>query len=361
MTGWERVESTFEGRPVDSVPAGEDFWGETIVKWREQGHLGPEESPIEHFGLDMDRAGLIRWEVQLDAWRTLEEDGDTIVSEDGNGAILRSMKGRAGGLEHIGFRVAKRSDWDEFARGPLSALDRRRIPLDAYSSCRQACREAGRHFSSDAFGAFELMQRLVGHEVLLCAMADDPSWVRDMSDTYTEWNIRHWEVLFAEGGVPDSTWIAEDLGYKGKPFMSPRSFDELLLPGLARMIEWLHERGVRVILHSCGCVEPLLPGLIDAGLDCLQALEVKAGMDLPRLFERFGDVLVWFGNVDIRALESNDRDAVDAELEAKVLPVLQGGGRYLLHSDHSISPKVEYDTFRYFLERGRELAGQQKA
>jgi uroporphyrinogen decarboxylase len=341
---------------VHRLPGGEDFWGETLRKWREEGHLAPGEAPVEHFDLDMDRAGLIRWAVQLDAWRTIEEDDDTIVCEDGNGAVLRQTKGRAGGLEHIAFRVKERADWEEFARGPLSVLNRDRIPLADYAGRREACRAAGRHFSGDAFGPFELMQRLVGHETLLYAMAADPEWVRDMVDTYTEWNIGHWEVLFAEGGIPQAMWIAEDLGYKGKPFMSPRMFDELLLPAFARMIEWLHERCVPVILHSCGYVEPLLPGLIEAGLDCLQALEVKAGMDLPHLFDRFGDALVWFGNVDIRVVEANDRDAVDAELRSKILPVLRGGGRCLLHSDHSISPKVEYDTFRYFLDRGRELA-----
>lgn len=39
--------------------------------------------------------------------------------------------------------------------------------------------------------------------------------------------------------------------------------------------------GVKTILHSCGYIAPLLPGLIEAGLDCLEAMEVKAGMDMP--------------------------------------------------------------------------------
>jgi uroporphyrinogen decarboxylase len=227
MTGADRVQRVFEGRSVDRLPAGEDFWGETLRKWREEGHLAPGEGPVEHFDLDMDRAGLIRWAVQPDSWRTIEEDDETIVCEDGNGAVLRQTKGRAGGLEHIAFRVKERADWEDFARGPLSDLNRDRIPLADYAARRETCHAAGRHFSGDAFGPFELMQRLVGHETLLYAMAADPEWVRDMVGTYTEWNIRHWEVLFAEGGIPQSMWIAEDLGYKGKPFMSPRMFAEL--------------------------------------------------------------------------------------------------------------------------------------
>jgi len=106
------------------------------------------------------------------------------------------------------------------------------------------------------------------------------------------------------------------------------------------------------MMHSCGYIEPLIPDLIVAGLDCLQGMEVKAGMDLPRLFSRFGDRLTFNGGIDARVLIANDRAAIDAELEAKVRPVLAGGGGYILSSDHSEPPDVSYDTIRYFLEKG---------
>jgi uroporphyrinogen decarboxylase len=102
-------------------------------------------------------------------------------------------------------------------------------------------------------------------------------------------------------------------------------------------------------------VEPFLPLLFDAGVDCLQGLESKAGMDQPALFRKLGDRVVWFGNIDIRVLESNDRGRIDQEIEAKLWPVTRQGGRCILHSDHSISPLVEYETYRYFLERGTAL------
>jgi uroporphyrinogen decarboxylase len=209
---------------------------------------------------------------------------------------------------------------------------------------------------SDAFGPFELMQRAVGHEVLLLNMAMDPEWVRDMADTYVEFNIRHWEMLFAAEGLPHGTWIAEDLGFKYKPFMSPAMFEDILMPGFRRMFDYLHAKGLKVIMHSCGFIEPLLEKLIDAGLDCLEAMEYKAGMDMPKLFERFGDKLVYFGNIDMRVLETNDPDVIENELHAKILPVIRNGGRYILHSDHSISPIVEYETFIRYLDMARNIS-----
>ena len=62
--------------------------------------------------------------------------------------------------------------------------------------------------------------------------------------------------------------------------MSRAMYDELIQPGHIRTIRFAKEHDMPVIMHSCGYVEPLLGGMIEAGIDCLQAIEVKAGMDL---------------------------------------------------------------------------------
>jgi uroporphyrinogen decarboxylase len=356
MDSLQRVLNTFSGQPVDRLPAGEDFWGETLAKWQNEGHLNDGENPVEHFGLDLDRAGLINSYADPSlGWRVLEEDDATTLLIDPNGVITRTYKKRAGGVDHVACHVQDRATWDSFAKPHLEQLNPARIPFDAYAKARAACLVKSRHFSSDAFGPFEMMHRLVGHENLLVAMALDPEWVKDMVRTYCEFNVRHWAELFGREGVPHATWIADDLGYKFKPFMSVTMFEEILLPGYVRMFDWLHERGLKVILHSCGYVEPFLPLLIDAGLDCLEGMEAKAGMDQPSLFRTLGDRVVWFGNMDIRVLESNDRARIDEEIEVKLRSVTRRGGRCMLHSDHSISPLVQYDTYRYFLERGTAL------
>jgi uroporphyrinogen decarboxylase len=57
----------------------------------------------------------------------------------------------------------------------------------------------------------------------------------------------------------------------------------------------------------------------------------------------------------VRPLISNDRAAIDEEMDKKILPVVQGGGGYILHSDHSEPPEVDYETMKYFVDRGRCL------
>ncbi|HOT49510.1 MAG TPA: uroporphyrinogen decarboxylase family protein, partial [Candidatus Hydrogenedentes bacterium] len=99
---------------------------------------------------------------------------------------------------------------------------------------------------------------------------------------------------------------------------------------------------------------PLVPGMMESGVDCLQVIEVKAGMDLLRLHADYGDRLSFIGGMDVRVLYTNDRAAIERELAGKIPEVKRHYG-YVLHSDHSIPDQVEYESYRYFVERGLEL------
>ena len=72
-------------------------------------------------------------------------------------------------------------------------------------------------------------------------------------------------------------------------------------------------------------------------------IEVKAGMDLVRLYQKFGDMLSFMGGIDVRVLYNNDRSQIDAELEAKI-PLVKGKSGYVLHSKHSIPNNVLPET-----------------
>ncbi|MFC1526581.1 uroporphyrinogen decarboxylase family protein [Candidatus Latescibacterota bacterium] len=356
LTPRERVHRAIAREPVDRLPTCESFWGDTRQRWEADGDLAEGEDLIRHFDLDIRRAGGISMLADLDFEPVvLEETEETILRLDGNGATLRRHKLHASTPEHVDFTVKERRGWEEHVKPHLLEVDRRRIPFEGYRNERQLAAEEDRHFCWSGAAPFENMHPMCGHEYMLMGMAEDPDWVRDMVMTYAECNIMHMEVLFEEEGLPDSVFYFEDMGFKGKPFMSPAMYQEIMLPGHRRLFEYAHSLGRKVIVHSCGFVEPLVPGLVEAGMDCLQAMEVKAGMDMPRLFERFGDRLAFFGNIDVREIASNDRDRIRAELDLKVPPMLQRGGGYILHSDHSIPPDVNHDTYQFFLDYGREL------
>ena len=354
MTGHERIANILQRKPVDRIGLFEHFWSDTQRIWQANGWI-PDETPFEDvFGFDLQTFWAFNLVADLDFGEEIvEETAETVLKRDGNGALLRRHKLHDSTPEHVDFLVKERVGWEEHIKPRLTA-DRRRIDFAGYRKAKAQAAAAGRFFCWSGINVFELMHPVCGHEHMLVGMALDPDWVKDMVTNYARVTLELQEMLFAEEGYPDGIWFYEDMGYKQHPFMSPRMYREIIQPAHTRTVGWAHARGLPVIMHSCGYVEPLLPGMVEAGIDCLQVIEVKAGMDLLRLYSDYGERLSFMGGIDVRVLYNNDRREIDAELEAKI-PVVKGRYGYVLHSDHSIPNNVHPDTYRYFIEKGLEL------
>lgn len=357
MTPFERMTNALRRQPVDEVPVGVGPWKETVARWTKEGRLRPDEDFYTHFGQSYRWSIFVQSVANLDVpTRTIWEDAETYIELDGNGAQYRRHKLHESTPEHVAFAVQNRVGWEEAIKPHLLRCDRRRIKVEEYRKMKTFCREHNLFFLCGQHGPFELMQMMCGHENLLMGMGLDPDWVRDMVDTYVRMTMTHLDVLFAEEGRPDGMFIFDDLGFKQKPFFSPAMYDDIMAAGHQRLFDFAHAHQCKVLVHSCGYIVPLVPGLIRAGMDCLQAMEVKAGMDMMELFKVYGTKIAFFGGMDVRILIGNDRAAVEAELQRKLVPILRQGGGYVLHSDHSEPPDVNYDTMRYFIDRGRELS-----
>lgn len=357
LTSFERFHNTLHRKPIDCVACYDAPWDDTRKRWRAEGHLGPDEDVRDALGMDMRSDGWVNGIADLDAETVVvEETEETILTRDGNGAMLRQHKQHDSTPEHVGFTVEDRRGWEELIKPRLLEVDRRRISAESYRNAKRDAAERQLFFVWWGVAPFEQMHPMCGHENLLAGMADDPEWVRDMVMTYANFTLMHLETLFGEEGVPDAMFFGEDMGFKEKPFMSPAMYRDIMLPGHKLLFDYSHSLGCKVIVHSCGYVEPLVPGLIEAGMDCLQALEVKAGMDMRRLQAQHGDAIAFFGNMDVRALLTNDHAQIDAELSSRLPVILRNGGRYILMSDHSIPPQVDFQTMQYFFNRGREMS-----
>jgi uroporphyrinogen decarboxylase len=354
LTGFERVSNILQRKPVDRIAVFEHFWNDTQKAWQDQGFIQPEEILEDHFGYDMQIFWPFNFMADLDFKPVVvEETEETILARDGNGALLRRHKLHDTTPEHVDFLVKDRKGWEEHIKPHITA-DRRRIDFKGYREARSHAAEMQRFFCWSGVNVFELMHPVCGHQYMLIGMAEDPEWIEDMAETYSRVSLELQEILFAEEGYPDGIWYYEDMGFKQHPFMSPRMYRRMIQPAHTQTVQWAHAHDLPVILHSCGYVAPLVPGLLEAGIDCLQVIEVKAGMDLLQLYRDYGERLSFMGGIDVRVLYNNDRREIDAELEAKI-PTVKGQYGYVLHSDHSIPSNVHHDTYRYFIDKGLEL------
>jgi uroporphyrinogen decarboxylase len=356
LTSRERVHLILNRKlqDVDRIAFLESIWGETIKRWQNEGFIKENEDVIDFFKMDIKQAWTFDLAAKIGFHEVVEEDAETQLIRNGNGALLRVWKNKSGTPEHVDFLVKDRSGWEEHIK-PFLTPSRQRINFEGYRKVKKDAAEKQLFFPWGGVSVFEIMHPICGHEYMLMGMALDPDWILDMTNTFTDLIINLWEILFAEEGLPDGIFFYEDMGFKGRPFMSPAMYKELVMPAHKRQIQWVHQRGLKVIMHSCGFVEPLLPGMIEAGIDMLQAMEVKAGMDVLKLNKLYGDKIGFMGNIDIREIASNDKKRIDTELKKKILPLMKSRTPYILSSDHSTPPDVNFETFLYFRDRGLEL------
>ena len=119
-----------------------------------------------------------------------------------------------------------------------------------------------------------------------------------------------------------------------------------------RAIGWAHAKGIKAHLHSCGDVRPFVPELVGMGLDALNPLEVKAGMDPLALKREYGKDLVLHGGIN--AVLWDRPDLIRSEMELTI-PVLKKAGGYIFSSDHSVPSSISLDDFGRILNLAKEL------
>jgi uroporphyrinogen decarboxylase len=183
-------------------------------------------------------------------------------------------------------------------------------------------------------------------------MYDEPEWICDMFDTYLNVSLGLAQKILDAGYEFDGIFWYDDMGYKNSPFFSPAMYRELLKPYHKKAIDWAHERGLVTEMHSCGFIEPLVPDLVDIGLEMLNPLEVKAGMDPHRLKMLYGDKLAFRGGINAQLWDKPE--LVKAEME-RIIPMMKEGGGYVFASDHSIPNSVSLETMKQISELAHRL------
>jgi uroporphyrinogen decarboxylase len=339
MTSRDRVLQAIAHEPPDRVPIHDSPWGTTIERWHREG-LPADQSPHGYFGYEFWGAWIDN-SLQLPA-ETLEDTPEYAVTKTADGNVWRNWKGKTSTPELIDFTITTREKWEEHK--PRMVMNESRVAWDAVRDSNRAAREAGQfcHFSCGP--GFTKVCDMVGPTRLMMAMVDDPEWVKDMALTDGRLCAEIAEAMIDRGIEFDAGWVFDDLGYKGKGFMSVEMYRELFWPGHKVISDVFKSRGLPMLLHSCGYVEEYIPLFLEAGFDVLQPLEVKAGMDLVRLKREWGDRLAFMGGIDVRAMAHPDPAVIEQEIASKIPAAKQGGG-YIYHSDHSVPDNVSFKQY----------------
>jgi len=177
---------------------------------------------------------------------------------------------------------------------------------------------------------------LLGMEELYLKMYDEPELVDallgHMIDYYAEVSRRTFDVA---ADAIDVFFIGNDFGSQTGPLLSPEMFGRFMLPHLKRLVDLGHDYGLKVQLHCCGGFAPLIPAMIDAGLDGLHAVQPSCtGMDLAKLKKEFGPKMLFNGAIDSQHVLIDGTPESVREGTRKVLEVMKPGGGYVAGASH---------------------------
>ena len=360
QTGSEAISHLLRKEQADYVPLHDSPWGDTLTRWVSEGMPADEKGnavdPTEHFGFDIAGCGgWFDWHPKQGVNETVEETADWKVVRNGSGALLKWWKNRSGTPEHVAFDMSSREVWDREYRPFLVEFDRARLgDLQAVRDNLAKWRALGKWTCYGNQFIWEDMRASMGDYTMYTALIEDPDWVHDYCRVYTDLYKAAYRILIEECGKPDGVWLYEDLGYKGSLFCSPHVLETVIFPYFVEMVEFFHSYGLPVILHSCGFQEPALPLIVQAGFDGLNPMEVKAGNDIFKFAERYGDQLAFVGGLDARILESGDRETIRKGVTDFITGLRQRGARFVYGSDHSLSTNISYQDFLYSLEIYRD-------
>jgi uroporphyrinogen decarboxylase len=123
--------------------------------------------------------------------------------------------------------------------------------------------------------------------------------------------------------------------------MSPATFRRFLKPGMRRMIDLAHSFGVKVVHHDDGAIRPLLPELIELGIDVLNPIQWRcAGMGREALARDFGKLVVFHGGIDNQQTLPFGTPADVKREVAENVRIFRGGKGYVAAPCHNIQPNT---------------------
>ncbi|MCL2546456.1 MAG: hypothetical protein FWE06_04590 [Oscillospiraceae bacterium] len=349
MTTKERFTRIINRQDVDRIPIKDWPWPGTVQRWEQEG-LPAGMDYRDYFGIDKVQELWVdispRYEVEV-----IEKTDEYTICTNAWGATYKDFGGGESTPEFLDFKVKDSKIWQETKA--RMTVDPSRIDWAALEDNHAKWVANGDWIEAVFWFGFDVAHSwMSGTETILMAMIEEPEWVEDIINTYLDKCIAHYDMMWDKGYRFDSIHWPDDMGYKGTTLFSPEIYRQIIKPAHKRAVDWAHNKGIVARLHSCGNITKLLPDIVDTGVDILNPLEVKAGMDALAVKAEYGDKLTLHGGLDIK-LWTNP-EAVVAEIE-RLVPKLKEGGGYIFASDHSIPSSVSLENMRVVVEAAKRV------
>ena len=174
-------------------------------------------------------------------------------------------------------------------------------------------------------GAFEKICAMMGHVNAMMAMYDDEEAFAEFVEAYADYRIEQFEYIKKYLDV-DFLMMHDDWGNQKNMFFSPEMWRKFFKEPERRMVKRCQELGMHYMHHSCGYIEPIIPDLVEIGVESWHG--GSPVNDLKKIKAEYGDKLIFAGGVDPQVTDTGR--ATEEEIRAEVRRVIdtlgKGGG-----------------------------------
>ena len=374
MNARERMRATLLFGQPDKVPLSPGGPRESTRRiWHQQGlpegvhyhgylmellGIQPEETQ-PHIGLDVSFKMIPTFEEKV-----IEHKDGHYVVQDWMGAIteisdefdytyIRSAKDFVTRKWHR-FPVQSREDWEERMKWRFDPYHPERFPGDFEERCA-ALQDRDYSVSVGFNGPFWQIREWVGMENLCMLMIDDPDFVMDMANTWTEF-VSGTLKQVTDRVELDAVRLSEDMAYKAHSMISPAMVRQFLMPSYLRWVDEIKASGCPIVdMDSDGNIEVLIPMWIEAGINVCDPIEVAAGNDIVAYRGQFGKKMAYRGGIDKRAIAAGGHVMRDEVM--RVVPPLLVDGGFIPSCDHGVPPDISWPNFVEYTRLLAELTG----
>ena len=262
------------------------------------------------------------------------------------------------------FKFADSGSYTEMVKHPLAdIIDPAEFTMpdftreDRYTGACRLVQEYGQEYGimgGCACTLMELSWYLRGMEKVMEDMANNKDFMHAYLDKLMTWIDEAGSRMVGLG--VDIIWIGDDFGMQDGMIISPALFREFFKPRYAYLFsKWKTlNPNVKIAFHSDGNIYPIIPDLIEVGLDILNPIQPKS-MDPAKVKKLYGDKLTLWGTVDIQeVLPFGSVEDVANEVKLRLETVGKGGG-FIISPAHNIQSQVPLENILAFYEAAKKF------
>lgn len=365
-------ETMLFGNP-DKIPI---FLGEpresTLEEWRKQGLPGDTDYLDALFGsLGLSSEASLKREW-IDVCFSMIPEYEPVILEHADGHyVLRDWMGAV-------VEISDRYD-ESYLRNPKDFVTRKwhKFPVENPEDWQEMKKryrpESVGRFAADfthrcdelkkrdaitslsIHGVFWQLREWCGFENLCIMMMDNPGFIHEMADFWTEYVCAMLERILMSI-TPDCLYIEEDMAYKAHSMISPQMTREFIQPSYRRWGAAVRSNGCPLVEIDCdGYTGELIPIWVESGINCCSPVEVAAHCDVLDFRRKFGNSMAFVGGIDKRLISGGGR-ALEKYVMDRVPAMFKDGG-YIPGCDHGVPPDISWPNFIEFGKLIARLSG----